>query len=90
MKKFSIIIFVFLLLCTGCVGDDSENQEQEEMPTRVKAIKVLTTNAPLTLSYSGQVVDRDKMDVQSTVSGSVVEKYVTGGQDVVEGKCCSK
>ena len=90
MKIFSAVICALALLLTGCGGDDAENQASEEMPTRVKAIKVLTTNAPLTLSYSGQVVDRDEMKVQSKVSGSVVEKYVQGGQDVVAGQILFK
>ena len=90
MKKFLAGIFAATLLLTGCIGEDTENQEQQEMPTRVKAIKVLTTDAPLTLSYSGQVVDRDEMKVQSKVSGSVVEKYISGGQDVVEGQVLFK
>ena len=90
MKLFPAVIFATALLFTGCGGDDSENQAQQEMPTRVKAIKVLTTNAPLTLSYSGQVVDRDEMKVQSKVSGTVVEKYVGGGQEVVEGQMLFK
>ena len=51
---------------------------------------MLTTDAPLTLSYSGQVVDRDEMKVQSKVSGAVVEKYVKGGQNVVEGQAMFK
>ena len=78
------------LLFSGCGDEDTENQAMEEYPTRVKAIKVLKTNAPLTLSYSGQVVDRDQMVVQSKVSGSIVEKYVKGGQDVVEGQALFK
>lgn len=90
MKILPALIFALALFLTGCGGDDAENQAQEEMPTRVKAIKVLTTNAPLTLSYSGQVVDRDEMKVQSKVSGSVVEKYVSGGQDVVAGQVLFK
>jgi len=90
MKIFSAVICAAALLLAGCGGDDAENQALEEMPTRVKAIKVLTTNAPLTLSYSGQVVDRDEMTVQSKVSGSVVEKYVQGGQDVVAGQMLFK
>lgn len=89
MKIFSAIILSVALLLSGCGGED-ENQSQQEMPTKVKAMKVLTTNAPLTLSYSGQVVDRDKVDVQSKVSGSVVEKYVQGGQDIVAGQALFK
>ena len=44
MKKFLAGIFAMTLLLTGCSGEDEENQAIQEMPTRVKAIKVLTTN----------------------------------------------
>ena len=90
MRKFLAGIFAAALLLTGCGGENAEDQAMEEMPTRVKAIKVLTANAPLVLSYSGQIVDRDQMQVQSKVSGSVIEKYVKGGQDVVEGQILFK
>lgn len=90
MKKFLAAICAATLLFSGCGGEDTEEQALEELPTRVKAIKVLTTSAPLTLSYSGQVVDRDEMKVQSKVSGSIVEKYFKGGQDVVEGQALFK
>lgn len=90
MKIFPAIICAAALLLTGCGGEDTESQATEDFPTRVKAIKVLQTDAPLNLSYSGQVVDRDEMQVQSKVSGSVVEKYVKGGQDVYEGQMLFK
>ena len=90
MKIFPAMICAAALFLTGCGGEDVDEQAQQEMPTRVKAVKVLTTDAPLTLSYSGQVVDRDEMKVQSKVSGSIVEKYVKGGQDVIEGQALFK
>ena len=78
-------------LLTGCGGEEDPNpEEQQAAPTRVKAIKVLSMDAPLTLSYSGQVVDRDEIKVQSKVSGNVVEKYVKGGQDVSQGQALFK
>ena len=88
-KFFTAVICAAALLVSGC-GEDAEEQTMQEYPTRVKAVKVLTTDAPLILSYSGQVVDRDQMVVQSKVSGSVVEKYVKGGQDVVAGQALFK
>ena len=90
MKIFPAIIFALALLLAGCGGEDAETPALEDLPTKVKAIKVLTTNAPLTFSYSGQVVDRNEMKVQSKVNGAVVEKYVAGGQDVVEGQMLFK
>ena len=90
MKIFSAIILAAALILSGCGGEEEQEMSLEDFPTRVKAVKVLTTDAPLTLSYSGQVVDRDEMKVQSKVSGSVVEKYVRGGQEVVEGQALFK
>ena len=90
MKIFPAIICAVALMLTGCGGEDTEEQALEDYPTRVKAIKVLTTDAPITFSYSGQVIDRDEMKVQSKVNGSIVEKYVKGGQDVVEGQILFK
>ena len=90
MKIFPAIILAGAMLFSGCGGENPEDMELQDYPTRVKAIKVLTTDAPITFSYSGQVIDRDEMKVQSKVSGSVVEKYVKGGQDVVEGQILFK
>lgn len=90
MKIFPAIICAAALLLAGCGGEDTENQAMEEYPTSVKAIKVLTTDAPITFSYSGQVVDRNEMIVQSKVNGTVIEKYVKGGQNVVEGQILFK
>ncbi len=90
MKIFPAIILAAALLMTGCGGEDTTEQSLEDYPTKVKAIKVLTTDAPFTLSYSGQVIDRDEITVQSKVNGSVVEKYVSGGQDVVKGQALFK
>ena len=90
MKIFPAIICAATLLLAGCGGEDAENQAPQEIPTRVKAIKVLTTDAPITFSYSGQVIDRDEMKVQSKVNGTVTEKYVKGGQDVVAGQMLFK
>ena len=89
-KMLSVMTCAAALLFTGCGGEDAGEPSLEDMPTRVKVVKVLTTNAPINLSYSGQVVDRDEMKVQSKVSGSVVEKYVKGGQDVVKGQILFK
>ncbi|MBR6711710.1 MAG: efflux RND transporter periplasmic adaptor subunit [Selenomonadaceae bacterium] len=90
MKILPAIILAAALLMTGCGGEETEEQSLEDYPTKVKAIKVLTTDAPITFSYSGQVIDRDEMKVQSKVNGSIVEKYVSGGQDVVAGQILFK
>ena len=90
MKKFLATICAAALLMTGCGSEETDPEAQQDFPTPVKAIKVMVTDAPLTLSYSGQVVDRNELKVQSKVSGSIVEKYVKGGDNVVEGQMLFK
>ena len=90
MKKFLATICAAALLMTGCGSEETDPEAQQDFPTPVKAIKVMVTDAPLTLSYSGQVVDRNEMKVQSKVNGSIVEKYVKGGDNVVEGQMLFK
>ena len=58
MKKFLALICAAALLFSGCGGEETEEMSLEDFPTRVKAIKVLVTDAPLTFSYSGQVLSR--------------------------------
>ena len=52
MKIFKALICAAALMLTGCGGEEAQEQSLEEYPTRVKAIKVLTTDAPITFSYS--------------------------------------
>ena len=52
----------------------------------VKAMKVLQQDTPLSYEYAGQVRGRDEVKVQPRVSGTIVEKYVTGGQFVTAGQ----
>lgn len=55
-------------------------------PVAVKAMKVLQQDTPLSSEYAGQVRGRDEVKVQPRVSGTIVEKYVTGGQFVTAGQ----
>ncbi len=68
---------------TGCGGQ----QAQQGAPaTPVKAMKVLKQDTPLTSEYAGQVRGRDEVRILPRVSGTVMEKYVEGGQFVNEGQ----
>ena len=52
----------------------------------IKSMKVLQQDTPLTYEYAGQVKGKNEVKVQPRVSGTVVEKYVTGGQFVTAGQ----
>jgi len=66
----------------GCGG----GQQSRTRATQVKAMNVLQQDTPLTHVYAGQIVGTDEVNIQSRVSGNIVEKYVQGGQLVTAGQ----
>lgn len=67
-------------------GCGSQKQQAAAGASQVKAMKVLQQDTPLTYEYAGQVKGKNEVKVQPRVSGTVVEKYVTGGQFVTAGQ----
>lgn len=83
-KSVAALVSVLMLgaLLTGC----GSGQKSGAKPTPVKAMNVLQQDTPLTHVYAGQIVGTDEVNIQSRVSGNVVEKYVKGGQYVAAGQ----
>ena len=80
---FSVIsVLVCSILMAGCGG----GQQSGTRATQVKAMNVLQQDTPLTHVYAGQIVGTDEVNIQSRVSGNIVEKYVQGGQLVTAGQ----
>ena len=67
----------------GCGGQQAQHGPQA---ASVKAMKVLKQDTPLTAEFAGQVRGRDEVRILPRVSGTIVEKYVHGGQFVDEGQ----
>ena len=67
----------------GCGG---QKQQVAAGASQVKAMKDLQQDTPLSYEYAGQVKGKNEVKVQPRVSGTVVEKYVTGGQFVTAGQ----
>ena len=84
---FTMIFFVITVIFAGC----GQNQPTQQVtPTKVKVMKVLQTDAPISYSYSGEVIGKGEVKVQSKIAGKIVEKYIRGGQDVTEGQALFK
>ena len=82
------VVFV-VALCAGIFFMHQKGGQQGMMgggPVAVKAMKVLNQDAPLTSEFAGQVKGKNEVKVQPRVSGTIVEKYVTGGQYVHAGQ----
>ena len=69
----------------GCGAGDKQKQAQAPKQ-QVKVMKVVQRDTPISGEYAGNLVGTDEVKVQSKVSGSVVEKFVEGGQFVEAGQ----
>lgn len=79
----SLFIFALSAMLTGC---GEEEQAQGPMPKiAVKAMKVLKQDVPIKYEFPGQLKGTQEVEVHSRLSGSVMEKYVQGGDMVRAG-----
>ncbi len=79
----SLFIFALSAMLTGC---GEEEQAQGPMPKiAVKAMKVLKQDVPIKYEFPGQLKGTQEVEVHSRLSGSVMEKYVQGGDMVSAG-----
>ena len=85
-KACSLAITAVLAMSMLLVGCGSNNQKGQGQAKQVKAISVLQQDTPLTSEYAGQIRGKNEVKVQSRVSGTVVEKFVKGGDYVQAGQ----
>lgn len=83
----AIIVIAAIAMFSGMGGQQAQKQSAG---VQVKAMNVLTQDTPLTLEYAGSVKGKDEVKVQARVSGSVVAKYVKGGEYVSAGQALYK
>ena len=69
-------------LLSGCGSD-----QQQAMPNaKVNTFKVFTSDTPIQRQYTGTVEALQEVPVKAKVSGTVTEKYVSGGERVTAGQ----
>lgn len=84
--KKSVFELISVLVCSILMAGCGGGQQSGTRATQVKAMNVLQQDTPLTHVYAGQIVGTDEVNIQSRVSGNIVEKYVQGGQLVTAGQ----
>lgn len=84
--KKSVFALISVLVCSTLMAGCGGGQQSRTRATQVKAMNVLQQDTPLTHVYAGQIVGTDEVNIQSRVSGNIVEKYVQGGQLVTAGQ----
>jgi len=85
MKTYCLALLAVLAMSvvSGC---GAANTAKPGGATPVKAMKAIQKDTPLSYEYAGQVKGKNEVKVQPKVSGTIVEKYVSGGQYVHAGQ----
>lgn len=80
-----MLVLCFTMICAAGCGQQTAS-ETPTRPTSVKVVPVLQQDTSLTSEYAGQVRGLEEVRIQARVSGTIVEKYVHGGQFVSKGQ----
>lgn len=89
-KKFAAAVMAAGFLLSGGVflgGCGSSQQATGQKQTiKVSTFKPFKSDTPIMREYTGSIMALQEVPVRSKVSGTVMEKYITGGQQVTEGQ----
>lgn len=89
-KKFAAAVMAAGFLLSGGVflgGCGSSQQAAGQKQTiKVSTFKPFKSDTPIMREYTGSIMALQEVPVRSKVSGTVMEKYITGGQQVTKGQ----
>ncbi len=91
-KKKTVLLVVVAVIIIAAIGYlvyskmHAGNQATQANGATVKAMQVIQKDTPLTYEYAGNIKGTDEVKIASRVSGTIVEKYITGGQYVQAGQ----
>lgn len=87
-RKLAAAVMAAGLLLSGGVflgGCGSSQQAAGQKQTiKVSTFKPFKSDTPIMREYTGSIMALQEVPVRSKVSGTVMEKYITGGQQVTE------
>lgn len=89
-KKFAAAVMAAGFLLSGGVflgGCGSSQQAAgQKQAIKVTTFKPFKSDTPIMREYTGSIMALQEVPVRAKVSGTVMEKYITGGQQVTEGQ----
>ncbi|MDF2565257.1 MAG: acrA 1 [Massilibacillus sp.] len=80
---FSLSVIFMALAMAGC---SKQQANQAPPPVKVNAMQVVQQDTPVTYEFVGQVIAKNEVQIRAKVSGNIVEKMVTGGDNVTQGQ----
>ena len=72
-------------ILSGC-GSALRSGQSQPQTVKVNTLNPFKSDTPIMREYSGTVVALQELPVRAKVSGTVIEKYIQGGEQVVAGQ----
>lgn len=85
-KKWLAATAAAAVLTAGLLSGCGSDQQQAMPNAKVDTFKVFTSDTPIQRQYTGTVEALQEVPVKAKVSGTVTEKYVSGGERVTAGQ----
>lgn len=86
-KILAAAIAVSVVLSGGLfAGCGSAKGQQQQQSLKVTTFKPFKSDTPIMREYTGSIIALQEVPVRSKVSGTIIEKYITGGQHVEAGQ----
>jgi membrane fusion protein (multidrug efflux system) len=84
-KKKAMAVGMALLLVLGAAGCGKKTATKSGT-VKVKVMQAIKRDTPLTYEYTGFVEAKDEVSIKSKVTGTIIRKYVNGGDYVAAGQ----
>ena len=84
-KKKAMALGLALLVALGAAGC-SKKTAAPGGAVKVKVMQAIKRDTPLTYEYTGFVEAKDQVSIKSKVTGTIIKKYVNGGDYVEAGQ----
>lgn len=87
-KKWLAVSVLCAVAVTGVFtgGCGKQQAAQNAQATKVTTFRPFTSDTPIVYEYTGTVAALQEVPVRARVSGTIVEKYINGGDTVTEGQ----
>ena len=85
-KVLAAVMAVSVVLSAGVFTGCGSAKSQQQQSLKVTTFRPFKSDTPIMREYTGSITALQEVPVRAKVSGTIVEKYITGGQHVEAGQ----
>lgn len=85
-KVLAAAMAVSVVLSAGVFTGCGSAKSQQQQSLKVTTFRPFKSDTPVMREYTGSITALQEVPVRAKVSGTIVEKYITGGQHVEAGQ----